>query len=618
MELSIIKGPQLVIALDIGSTYSGYAWQRRSEFETNRNNVHFNTSWGAGALQLHKTSTCILIEIKKGTGKAVNKTPDVKGLINENKFSITEDVETKIGQEAERAYSGIAKKYKTHEICGQYYFFKSFKIALYNKNFNRMIEDQIDQPFLLFDVMSLFIKALKDHCLKKLQTQGMTVEINKTLFVVTVPAIWTDEAKKFMRDASIAAGIGKKNLLLALEPEVAAIYCLNLPEDERQDMNDLGMKGQKFLVADLGGGTADLFAVEVEESGFIREICPPLGDPVGGQNINRAFLQVCYDSFKGDDWHKTFGKATPVEMWKMEADFEKKKVAIGSDDQDGEMIDLIVPASLRDSLQNQSVKLKDTRYIALQDSEFMFNSELIRKNLFQETCKIVYGTIKKVLDKPEANGLRTVVLVGGFAESPIVVENIRKMIANDFQGTKVVVPSSPFKAVLNGAVLFGHDPMVIRSRISRETYGIRINVKFDPNVHDEQKKQKRKITGEDYCQDIFHIHVRKGQSVVLGSSQPVQKYKPMYEHQTKLRLLIYKSSSINPKYTDEVGCEKLGEIIVNFENTTEDTEKCVDVTMIYGGTELSVIAKDNVSGKEYKADITFNKVEKEEYLIYVR
>ncbi|XP_060597754.1 heat shock 70 kDa protein 12B-like, partial [Ruditapes philippinarum] len=427
MELSIIKGPQLVIALDIGSTYSGYAWQHRSEFETNRNNVNFNTSWGAGALQLHKTSTCILIEIKKGTGKVVNKIPDVKGLINENKFSITEDVETKIGQEAERVYSGIAKKYKIHEIYGQYYFFKSFKIALYDKHLNRSIEDQIDQPLRLFDVMTLFIKALKDHCLKKLQTQGMPVDINKTLFVVTVPAIWTDEAKKFMRDASIAAGIGNKNLLLALEPEAAAIYCLNLPKGERKDMNDLGMKGQKFLVADLGGGTADLFAVKVEESGFVREICPPQGDPVGGQNINRAFLQVFYDSFEGDDWKKTFGKATPVEMWKMEADFEKKKVEIG--------------------MHAQKVKLKDTGYIDFQDNQFMFNSELIRKNLFRETCKLIYGTIKKVLNEPEANGLKTVVLVGGFAESPIVVENIRKMIANDFQGIKVVIPSSPFKAV---------------------------------------------------------------------------------------------------------------------------------------------------------------------------
>jgi hypothetical protein len=38
-----------------------------------------------------------------------------------------------------------------------------------------------------------------------------------------------------------------------LEPEAAAIYCLHLPDDQRKDMNNLGMKGQKFLVADLGG-----------------------------------------------------------------------------------------------------------------------------------------------------------------------------------------------------------------------------------------------------------------------------------------------------------------------------------------------------------------------------
>jgi hypothetical protein len=42
----------LVIALDIGSTYSGYAWQSRDEFETNRNEIHFNTNWGGGALQV--------------------------------------------------------------------------------------------------------------------------------------------------------------------------------------------------------------------------------------------------------------------------------------------------------------------------------------------------------------------------------------------------------------------------------------------------------------------------------------------------------------------------------------------------------------------------------------
>ncbi|XP_060597746.1 heat shock 70 kDa protein 12B-like [Ruditapes philippinarum] len=479
----------------------------------------------------------------------------------------------------------------------------------YLKGFHKelLVEDQIGQQLPLFDIMSLFIKALKDHCLKKLklQNQGIAVDMNKTLFVVTVPAIWTDEAKKFMRDAAIEAGIGKRNVLLALEPEAAAIYCLHLPEGQRKEMNDLGMKGEKFLVADLGGGTADLSAVEVDETGCLKEICPPLGDPVGGQKINEAFLQVCHDSFEGKGWKETFSKATPVEMLKMEADFEQKKVTIGSEDESAEMIDVAIPAPVLDKLEDKSIRLKDNAYLSYQDRELMFNSRRIRDNLFKETCKVVYGTIRKVLNNTGAKGLKTVVLVGGFAESPIVIENIRQMIVNDFPETKVVIPSSPFKAVLKGAVLFGHDPLIFRSRISRETFGIETNVLFDEKVHDVSKKWKHKDTGEDWCKDIFSLHVRKGKSVILGDKQPVKIYTPVYENQTQMRFPIYTATSLNPKYTTEDGCKHIGNITVDIPDTTGGTKRKCEVSMIYGGTELSVIAKDKTTEKEFNADIQF-------------
>ncbi|XP_045172179.2 heat shock 70 kDa protein 12B-like [Mercenaria mercenaria] len=610
MELSIIKGPKLVAALDIGSTYSGYAWQERAEFEVNRSEIHFNTNWGAGALQLHKTTTCILIECQKNEEGAIDQTQENLGVsLGGINLNINDEVKTKIGHEAERVYGGLArKKQDPHELSGQYYFFKRFKLLLYNEGFHReqLVEDQIGQQLPLFDVMTLFIKALKDHCLKKLKTNGVNVELNKTLFVVTVPAIWSDEAKKFMRDAAVEAGIGKRNVLLALEPEAAAVYCLHLPEGQRREMNDLGMKGQKFLVADLGGGTADLSAVEVEETGLLKEICPPLGDPVGGQKINEAFLQVCHDNFEGDGWKETFSKATPVEMLKMEADFERKKLTIGSEDPEGQMIEVEVPAPVRNKLEDKTIRLKENNYLSFEDNELMFNSALVRDNLFRETCKVVYTTIGKVLNREEAQGLKTVVLVGGFAESPIVIENIRQMIANDFSEIKVVVPSSPFKAVLKGAVLFGQDPMIFRSRISRATFGIKISKIFDPKVHNDSKKFKHKETGKDWCEKIFDVHVRKGQSVVLDSKQPVKMYVPVYKNQRQLGLPIYSSSSLNPKYTDDNDCYQIGNITVDLPDPTGDTDREVKVTMIYGGTELSVIATDKTSGKEYNAEMNFN------------
>ena len=43
------------------------------------------------------------------------------------------NVETKIGQEAERIYTSLVKKHDVHELIDRYYFFKRFKTVLYNK-----------------------------------------------------------------------------------------------------------------------------------------------------------------------------------------------------------------------------------------------------------------------------------------------------------------------------------------------------------------------------------------------------------------------------------------------------------------------------------------------------
>jgi hypothetical protein len=46
-------------------------------------------------------------------------------------------IKVKIGHEAERVYSGIAKqKQDPSELAGQYYFFKRFKLLLYNEVVN--------------------------------------------------------------------------------------------------------------------------------------------------------------------------------------------------------------------------------------------------------------------------------------------------------------------------------------------------------------------------------------------------------------------------------------------------------------------------------------------------
>ena len=52
-------------------------------------------------------------------------------------------------------------------------------------------------------VFSLAIRFLKDHLLKKIQERLKSALTEDDLyFVLTVPAIWDDPAKQFMREAA--------------------------------------------------------------------------------------------------------------------------------------------------------------------------------------------------------------------------------------------------------------------------------------------------------------------------------------------------------------------------------------------------------------------------------
>jgi molecular chaperone DnaK (HSP70) len=77
--------------------------------------------------------------------------------------------------------------------------------------------------------------------------------------VLTVPALWSEEHKLFMRKAAVAAGIvestSSSNLLLCLEPEGASIQCR---EDADQSVKEQMTKGSVIMVLDCGGGTVDI------------------------------------------------------------------------------------------------------------------------------------------------------------------------------------------------------------------------------------------------------------------------------------------------------------------------------------------------------------------------
>lgn len=65
------------------------------------------------------------------------------------------------------------------------------------------IQDINDKVLPALRVFSLSIEYLKTHLLRTLKDRILTITISDVKFILTVPAIWTDAAKQFMREAAI-------------------------------------------------------------------------------------------------------------------------------------------------------------------------------------------------------------------------------------------------------------------------------------------------------------------------------------------------------------------------------------------------------------------------------
>lgn len=64
------------------------------------------------------------------------------------------------------------------------------------------IEDVCGKKVPAIIVFTEAIRFLKNHCLGVFNERDLKFTINDIFFVITVPAIWTDAAKQFMREAS--------------------------------------------------------------------------------------------------------------------------------------------------------------------------------------------------------------------------------------------------------------------------------------------------------------------------------------------------------------------------------------------------------------------------------
>ncbi|XP_069131214.1 heat shock 70 kDa protein 12B-like [Argopecten irradians] len=432
----------LVAAIDFGTTYSGYAFSFRHDYELNPLKVYSHI-WATGsALMSLKTSTCVLFK------------PD--GVFHS------------FGYEAEDKYSDLA-------LDGEqegWRYFRRFKMKLYEErclNRNFTLEDDQGQSMQAIKVFTAAIKYLKDHMMETCSNQMIGITLADILWVLTVPAIWSDASKQFMREAAEAAGIAGNRLKIALEPEVASLYCKYLPVERKEGEGEMKgfSSGSKYVVLDAGGGTIDITIHQVQRDGSLKEIHKANGGDWGGTKVDDVF-QLLLSGIIGNGAFRRFmeNKADMVDFLR---DFEVKKRTIKPNAPSDDKSTFKIPSSMTDACKEENGQ--DIVTIVKSKPQFKGNMSLVRdklrvsgdiaKELFKDPTRHIVDHLKKLLREPSTRGVSNILMVGGFSESPVLQDEIKK----NFPDLRMIVPQDAGLAVLKGAVIYGYEPGAIKSGV---------------------------------------------------------------------------------------------------------------------------------------------------------
>ncbi|XP_050049304.1 heat shock 70 kDa protein 12A-like isoform X1 [Dermacentor andersoni] len=609
----------VVVAIDFGTTYSGYAFS----FTRDPDNVHMMRKWEGGdpGVVNQKTPTTLLLN------------PD--GEFHSFGFTARDVYHDLDGQEAK-----------------QWMFFEKFKMTLHsNENLSRDTEIRAanGRPMAALTVFAHALRYFRDQALKELSEQSATTILpDDVRWVVTVPAIWRQPAKQFMRAAAYKAGIGSpdfpEQLIIALEPEAASVYCRKLrmhqlvpeaparvhlfreaaPElntepavDEKPDMHilpplrsevieDYLYGGTKYMVVDCGGGTVDITVHELhDQHGTLKELHKATGGPCGSLGIDREFERLLRAIF-GADFMDQFKLKRPAAYVDLMVAFEARK-RNATPDKDTPL-NISLPFSFIDYYKKckgttveQAIKRYGNKEVKWSSQGMLRLEPAAMRELFRPTLARIKEHIGGVLGDPRLGSIHYLFLVGGFAESQMLQKELREAFAPH---TRVIIPQGVSLAILRGAVLFGLDPMVVNVRRSRLTYGVGVLNRFVHGVHPPSKLVVK--DGIEWCADVFDAFVLADQSVGQGDAV-VRSYTPAKSGQTRSIIHVYCSERDDVRFITDQGVIRCGTLVLDLSDTrhTPLRRREIQARMVFGETEIKVSALDVATQMCVRADIDF-------------
>jgi len=312
----------------------------------------------------------------------------------------------------------------------------------------------------------------------------------------------------------------------------------------------------------------------------------------------------------GYDVVRKFQKKCLEDCIELYRDFELKKRKVGMYMEADTMVVIKIPVALYELYDEHNGYRKLMDSIHSKDELAKYRGKItctadkmkidatIMQSFFKKSLDDLVEHIRDILGELPVRGTSTFMVVGGFAESKMV----KDFLDRKFPNMQVIVPFDAGLAVLKGAVIFGHAPMVVSSRVCPRTYGMAISRAYVEGRYPQESATL--VSGRKIVQNIFHKYMAIGVPTKVGekvTSLPLSVAKG----ETHARIRIFSSQYSSPTFVTDEGCSYLGEIIITVPEMEFEQGGTVEVAMTFGGTELHVMAFEKTSGKSYKSRFDF-------------
>ena len=342
-------------------------------------------------IDLGTTYSAVSYLDEKGTPTIIHN--DEGGNITPSVVYFSSDNPPLIGKEAKKEIDSNKKHTKN-----PFYFFKTtMGLGKKYKIFNKEITPTI--------LSSLILKKLSQDAQNKLNSSLENLEA-----VVTVPANFTNEARKQTLEAGRLAGLNIKYIIN--EPTAAALYYAY--DKSSQDLSGY------YAVYDLGGGTFDVSIIKA--SGQDIEVVSSQGvSSLGGKDFDEKLIELVKKKFK----EQTGRELNESEYDPEQAEEDKKSL------------------SKRDEVNISLGRGADRVRIPIKRDEF----QIAISSLVTQTEMLCESAMEEVALTP--NDLQEVFLVGGSTRIPLIKKSVEKIF-----NKKPLSTHNPDEVVSLGASIY--------------------------------------------------------------------------------------------------------------------------------------------------------------------